>query len=190
MTQIAALRAVLIAFAAAVLLPACASAPAGKSDFDASHDFSKYQTFAWLSENPMKVGKSTVQPRESLEPSVMAAIRSTLESKGYRYSDALGSADFLLSFTVGSREKIGPDAYPSMSADQVGRGGWGTAYYGGATGAAYLQGVLAIDVFDAAEKRPVWHGVAGRAISEEDRADMRPVIDEVVSSILTDFPPT
>ena len=137
----------------------------------------------------MKVGKTIVQPRETLEPAVMAAIRSSLESKGYQFTEDSGSADFLMSFTVGSREKIGPDAYPSMSPDQVGRGGWGTAYHGGATGAAYLQGVLAIDVFDAAEKRPVWHGVAGRAISDEDRNNMSRVVEEVVSSILQEFPP-
>ena len=157
MTHFAALRAALAGFTLAFLLMACATAPTGNSDFDPSHDFSKYQSFTWLSENPMKVGKTIVQPRETLEPSVMAAIRSSLESKGYQFTEDPGSADFLLSFSVGSREKMGPDAYPSMPPDQVGRGGWGTAYYGGATGAAYLQGVLAIDVFDAAEKRPVWH---------------------------------
>ena len=137
----------------------------------------------------MKVGKTAVQPRESLEPSVMAAIRSALESRGYQFTDELESADFLLSFTIGSREKIGPDEYSSITRDQLGPGGWGTAYFGLATGTPYLQGVLAIDVFDAAEKRPVWHDVAGRAIKEEEREDMRPVIDEVVASILAQFPP-
>ena len=76
-----------------------------------------------------------------------------------------------------------------MSRGLGGRGGWATAYYGGGAGAAYTQGALAIDVFDAGERQPVWHGVAGKTISDEDREDMTAVINAVVASILADFPP-
>ena len=119
----------------------------------------------------------------------MAAIRAQLESRGFDYASNAATADFLVSFTVGSREKIDREAYPSMSSGSGGRGGWATAYYGGGSAAAYLEGVLAIDMFDAAELRPVWHGVYGKTITDEDRNDMSDVIVETVTAILAAFPP-
>jgi len=137
----------------------------------------------------MKVAKTLVPPQESLQPALMAAIRSNLEAGGYRYvADGL-AADFLLSFTVGSREKIGPEEYSSELSGVGGRGGWATAYYGGSDGAAYTQGMLAIDILDAKERQPVWHGVAGKRIADDDREDMARVINEIVASILDEFPP-
>jgi hypothetical protein len=182
-------QALAVAAVFAVLLSACAASTGANVDFDSSSDFSNYQSFAWFSKNPMKVGKAIAPPKKTLEPAVMAAIRAHLEASGFAYVEETSSADFLLSFTVGSREKIGPDAYASESSAVGGRGGWATAYYGGGSGAAYTQGVLAIDIFDASERQPVWHGVAGKRISEEDSENMTRIITEVVASILGNFPP-
>lgn len=137
----------------------------------------------------MKVAKVVSAPKATLQPSVMAAIQTHLESSGYAFVNDITAADFLVSFTVGSREEIGRDAYPSMSTGPGGRWGWGTAYYGGDAGSSYTQGMLAIDVFDAKEQRPVWHGVTGKKITESDREKMQLVIDEAVASILAEFPP-
>ena len=183
------LRTPIAAVAVALALAACAAGNKAKVDYDLVNDFSSYQSFTWLSENPMKVGKALNQPKESLQPTLMAAIRANLEASGYRYEADASSADFLLSFTVGSREKIGAEAYPSEYSGAGGRGGWATAYYGGNAGAAYTQGVLAIDIFDASDRQPVWHGVAGKRIDEEDSENMSGVINEIVASILGDFPP-
>lgn len=179
-------RAILLPPFAAFLLLGCSAVSPAKVNFDSEQDFSTYQSFAWLSENPMKVAKTVVEPRESLEASIMAAIRARLESLGFDYASNAAAANFLVSFTVGSREKIDRQAYSSGS---VGRGGWATAYYGGGSAAAYLEGVLAIDIYDAAEQQPVWHGMHGKKITEEERADMDATIAEVVALILAAFPP-
>lgn len=170
-------------------LAGCATKVPGRTNHDPAHDFSNYQSFAWISEHPMKVGPAIEGPRDSLEPALMEAIRSSLESSGYDYVDDAESADFVVSFTVGSREKVRPAGYPSMKPKEGGRWSWGTEYHHGEEGARYTQGVLAIDVFDGAEDRPVWHGVAGKKIDEEDRDDMSVLIRTVVTSILSDFPP-
>ena len=178
-----------IAFFIVVTAHGCAAAPTARVDFDEAHDFAAYQTFSWHSENPMRVGKTSSQPRSSLQPSIMAAIRSNLESSGYRYVTDASAADFAISFAVGSREKTAPTENSSASCGQGAVGGWSTAFCGGLDGTSYVQGVLAIDIFDASERRQVWHGVAGRLIPEEDREDMRELIDSVVAEILSDFPP-
>ena len=183
------IRATAIAVVIALSAFGCATGKPAKVAYDLENNFSNYQSFSWLSENPMKVGQALAPPKKTLQPAVMACIRSNLEAKGYRYQADAVSADFLLSFTVGSREKIGPDAYPSEHSGVGGRGGWATAYYGGGAGAAYTQGVLAIDIFDSHDRQPVWHGVAGKRINEEDRENMTGVINAVVASILDDFPP-
>ena len=182
------IRATAIAVAVAISAFGCATGTPAKVAYDVENNFLNYQSFSWLSENPMKVAKTLNQPKNTLQPALMAAIRTNLESKGYRYVADASTAEFLLSFTVGSREKIGVEAYPSEYSGLGGRGVWATAYYGGSAG-AYTQGVLAIDVFDAGGRQPVWHGVAGKRVSEEDRENMTGVISEVVASILDDFPP-
>lgn len=177
-----------IAYVAVLLLvSACAAKPPGKVNFDDTHDFSDYRTFAWISEHPMRVGPAVADPRDSIEPMIMAAIRASLEGKGFQFVDDASAPDFVVSFTVGSREKARPEGYADPRAGT--RWSWGTDYQAGAEGATYTQGVLAIDILDSAERRRVWHGVAARRIDEQHRDDMRGLIDTVTSSILADFPP-
>jgi hypothetical protein len=49
--------------------------------------------------------------------------------------------------------------------------------------------MLAIDVFDVASRRPVWHGVATKTIHESDREDAGGTIKAAVDAILEGFPP-
>ena len=182
------IRFAVTAIATTVVTLGCASIPVAKVDFDAAHDFSAYESFSWHSENPMRVGKTTSQPKSSLQPSIMAAIQSNLESRGYRYVADASTADFVISFVVGSREQKVPDDSSATSCDQRAIGGWSTAFCGGGDGSSYSQGVLAIDIFDAGERRQIWHGVAGQRISATDREDMSELIDSIVADILNNYP--
>lgn len=116
----------------------------------------------------------------------MSAIRAQLESKSLTFMEDSSTADFTISFTVGSREKMGP-AQPADASNSPERGGWSTALSGGES--LYVQGILAIDVLDSSTRQPVWHGIAGKTISEVEREDMQSVVNAVVASILADFPP-
>jgi len=182
--------------AIAVFLSGCATGFKATHDHDPEQDFSAYRTFAWIAERPMRVGATSVVPNPLLEPRIMSAISDTLVAKGYTKVDEAKSADFVLSFTVGSREEIRVDSYPSMAGGYgaYGRAGrWGGAYYGYGTDTTvtqYTQGVLAIDIFDIKERRPVWHGVASKSISESDREDVAGTIKAAVDAILAGFPPT
>jgi len=161
----------------------------GNADHDPAHDFSGYRTFSWISEHPMKVGPVISDPRDHIEPAIMDSIRSNLEGKGFDFVGDPDSADFVVSFTVGSREKVRPSGYPTMESQSGGRWSWGTEYHHGEEGATYNQGVLAIDVFDTDERRPVWHGVTGKRIDDSGREDMSELINSVVKSLLGNFPP-
>jgi len=183
---------------AALMLGACASTFKATHDHDVGHNFSNYQTFAWLSKNPMKVGKGINTPNPLLEPRIMSALEKALVAKGYQYVNEAKNADFVLSFTIGSREEIKVDTYPSMSA---GYGGaypshwrWGGAYYGYSSTETsvrqYTKGMLAVDIFDVKDRRPVWHGVATKTINESDRENRDETIKAAVDAILAGFPPS
>jgi len=180
-------------FSAAIILGACA-APGfdAKHDYDDTINFSTYQTFAWISRNPMKLGTTTIPPSAMLEPRIMSSLERALVAKGYRYTKQPNSADFVVSFTVGSREEIRVDSYPSMGGAYGGRWGWGGAYYGHGTETTvrqYTKGVLAVDIFSVRQHRPVWHGVATKKINEDDRDNQSATIDAAVAAIMAGFPP-
>jgi len=163
-----------LAVATAALLAGCASGFEATYDSDPAQDFSGYKTFSWVSEHPMKVGTTARIPNPMLEHRIMATVESALGTKGFRLIPDVESADFALSFTIGSREEIKVDSYPTMSGGYVGHG------YPG----------LALDVFDVAEHRPVWHGVASKRISDSDRKDAGATVKAAVDAILAGFPPT
>jgi hypothetical protein len=178
------------------LLAGCATGFKATHDHDSNHDFAGYKTFGWISENPMKVGPSVRSPNPLLQPRIMNAVEVALGDKGYRLVNDAEKADFALSFTVGSREKIRVDSYPTMSMGYAtgypGHWGWGAAYHCCASDTQvreYTTGILAIDIFDVKERRPVWHGAASKTINEKDRKNMDQTVTDAVNAILAGFPP-
>ena len=179
-----------------VLIAGCASTFEASYDHDPANDFKKYQSFAWISKNPMKVGKGVNVANPLLEPRITSTLEKALAAKGYKYVIEPKDADFVVSFTIGSREEIKVDSYPSMSAGygmgRPGHWGWGSMYYGYGTETQvrqYTEGMLAVDIFDVKERRPVWHGVATKRINDSDRDDMDATIRAAVDAIVAGFPP-
>ena len=192
------MKVVLGAALSITLLGACASTVEATHDHDAANDFSGYETFAWISKNPMKVSTAVASVNPLLEPRIMSALEKALVAKGYKWVGEAASADFVISFTVGSREEIKVDSYPNMSAGYgmayPGHWRWGGAYYGYGVSETsvrqYTKGMLAVDVFDVKDKRPVWHGVASKTVNESDRENMDVTIKAAVDAILAGFPPS
>ncbi len=178
---------------AAILLGACATPGfEAKHDYDDTIDFSGYQTFAWISQNPMNIGVTSVAPSPLLEPRIMSSLERALVAKGYRFSKQPKDADFVVSFTVGARDQIRVDSYPATGGRYYRRGGWGGAYYGYGTETRvrqYTKGTLAVDIFSVEERRPVWHGFATKKITEDDRDNQSATIDAAVAAIIAGFPP-
>lgn len=157
------------------------------SDFDPAVDFGRYTTFSWISDRPL------IRPRGQdgmyVSPLDMQRIRSAIQSeltaRGYRFLDDNRNVDFVVSFTVGARDKIDVDAYPAPY-----RGPWRWPYYGDAVRVhTYTEGLLAIDIFDGEMRRPVWHGLARKRISGSDSVMAGRLIQEEVAAILHEFPP-
>ena len=186
----------LVTLLAAVALAGCATGFKATHDHDSDHDFSKYQSFAWISKNPMKVGEGVTTPNPLLEPRIMTALEVALGDKGYSLVAEPAAADFVVSFTVGARDKIRVDSYPTMSlgysTGYPAHWGWGAAYHCCATDTQvrqYTTGILAVDIFDVQQRRPVWHAVASKTITESDRENLEKTIKAAVDAIVVGFPP-
>ncbi|NCF15980.1 MAG: DUF4136 domain-containing protein [Gammaproteobacteria bacterium] len=180
-------------------LAACASTFEATYDSDPAQDFSGYKTWGWISENPMILGSSDRIPNPLLQPKIMQTIEDGLAVKGFTRVDDTETADFAVSFTVGSREEIRVDSYPSTygAYGMGGYPGWGGAYYGygygyGATETRVRQttkGMLGLDIFDVEKRQPVFHAVGTKTISDSDRENIDETIQAAVDSVLAAFPP-
>jgi hypothetical protein len=180
------------ASAVSLLVFGCATGPAIKAtyDYNPAVNFSGYQTFAFISANPMIVASDRIV-NPMLEGRIMQAIRAQMQAKGFREVADVEQANMAIAFTVGARDQIKVDSYPaSFRTGYYNR----SRYYGYGYGTEtkvrqYTEGQLAVDIFDVASHAPAYHGTATKKITSSDRANQEPVLNAVVAEALGGFPP-
>ncbi|MEO0952502.1 MAG: DUF4136 domain-containing protein [Pseudomonadota bacterium] len=182
----------------ALTLASCSTTPKVFSDFDPQQSFDGYQKFSWIGDNPMTVSGDR-GPNPIAAARLKTAIQEELERKGFEFVATPANADFVVAWTVGARDRV--DVRSREYVDYYGpHWRWGYGYYGvrpiaGATRTEvetreYTEGSLAIDVFDAERKAPVWHGSASKRLSETElKGDSGEAIRNAVTRILQGFPP-
>lgn len=180
----------LISVALVLVISACASTNAIKANHDRNEsiDTSTYKTFAWLSPTKMLSGPENANP--IMKVRIDDAIEAAFEKKGYTLVSDPESADFTISYTIGSREKIKVNSYPTTYRTGF---GWGGRYYGGVamgtetTVRQYNEGRLAIDVFDVKTKQPAWHGWATKKITSSDKESPMTTIQAIIDEVVINF---
>lgn len=176
-----------------VAAASCSTSSGIKSfhDYNPSADFASYRTWSFISERPMIVTSGFVNPL--LEGRVMSAIRSEMDAKGFNYANDPEGADVVISFTVGSRDKIKVDQYPASYRTSYGRYyrgyGYGASYGTETRVRQYTEGQLAIDIFDVEKHTPAFHGSASKRLTSRDRDNPEALINSVVTEALIGFPP-
>ncbi len=168
----------------------CATISTG-AHYDETTNFGMYKRFSWIDDQPLILGSIetgiTVGPLT--QSKIKRAVRSGFQSKGYIFVDDREQADFVVAYTIGTRQEVSIDSYPTA---YYGTWGWhvrGSHYYINEVSAhTYTKGTLGVDVFDRAAKKPVWHGWAEKTITADDRKDPSPAIDAAVGKLLESFP--
>ena len=177
---------------AALLIGGCSSSPSIDSsyDFNKDVDFRGYRTYAFISENPMAVSQAQGPVSPMLQDRLMESIRIALNGKGYSEVGEPERASMAIAFTVGSRDQIKVDTYPSSFQTGYARRGYYYGYnYGTETRVRqYTEGTLAVDVFDVSSHNPAFHGVASKRISDADRKNQQEVLDAIAAEALSAFP--
>ena len=176
-------------------LVACATGTVRTSyDFDRFTNFEVFNTYAWIGNDKLYIADN-LRGRTSplLAERLASIVDAELATKGLRMVDSAESADIVVGMTVGARDRIRVDAYPTSSL-YYGRyySRYGSAYWG--TGprmqtTQYVEGTLSIDLFDAQLSKPVWHGQGTRNFSVSSVPLTDDQLRAAVSEILLGYPP-
>ena len=176
----------LLALLSGLALAACVPLRVA-SDFDHTASFTAYHSFGWMPRERHGAANPLVAQR------ARDAIDSELKAKGYSEVADAAAADFVVDFTIGSRERTEVNSYPAPYTSEGwwgGRGWWGYPYWGGEVDVRqYREGTLSIDVFDGHSHRPVWHGWARKELTRSDIEHSEAPIRAAVAAVLAQFPP-
>lgn len=171
----------------------CTATYEAKVDFDVNTDvnMSQYKTFSWLKDSKIMVASSDLNPVMKLR--IDKEIEQAFKAKGYVFEENSEKADFVVTYTVGSRDKIRVDTFPSSYHTNW---AWGGGYYGRHYGMHmgtetrvrnYTEGKLAIDIFDVKSRQPAWHGSAIKRITKSDEENYEQTIKTIVNQVLAQF---
>ncbi len=191
----------LLATVAVLTLSACASAIQSTVDVADQADFSNFQTYAWITDQSL-IARSDATSELGYplnEQRTRAAVERELARKGYRKVSGT-EADFVVSFTVGSRVRV-QQYYNDYGYSyrgyhhgftRYGYAGYGYPGYGhyGSTASEYTftEGSLVVDIFDNRSKEAIWHGSASKRLSRQDKDNATQLINQAITSLLIEFP--
>ncbi len=193
----------LLATVVVLTLSACASAIQSTVDVADQADFSNFQTYAWITDKSL-IARSDATSELGYplnEQRTRAAVERELARKGYRKVSGT-EADFVVSFTVGSRDRVRVQQYYNNYGysyhgyhhgfTRYGYAGYGYPGYGnyGSTASVYTftEGSLVVDIFDNRSKEAIWHGSASKRLSRKDKDNATQLIDQAIASLFIEFP--
>jgi len=169
-------------------LLACATGPDVMSDYDHNANFASYRTFGFMS----PLGTDSAGYETLVTERLKTATKLQLEQKGYRFDP--NNPDLLVNFQMQVRKQtefIPPPPMP-WGPDYYGyRFGWYGVWPGYAFGPdviQYTEGILNIDLIDAARKQLVWEGIAKAEISDPQQAKSAAFLDPLVADIFRKYP--
>ncbi len=175
----------------AIALAACQTGIQGHHEINSGAPFDRYTSFAWISADPLvrpAIGVASgqnVRISPIMEQTIREAVDWRFLQKGYEKRLEPASADLIVSFSVGAREKIQVTSSPARAGYRYGgyAGGWQSDVR------TYNEGTLSIDVFDGKARQAVWHGWATKRLSRTtDQEKRTALIKEAVDAVLESFP--
>lgn len=171
-----------LAFGAALLLGACASAPPQPESMrDPNAPWASYATYGW-SPSPGVDGND--QPLLMLDQNIRRAIAGELQRRGYTES---ASPDLLITYQTSSKDVV--ESNPVRVG--VGMGSWGGSFGGSVSVGSpslrnYREGTLVIHAIDSTRNAEVWQG---RVSGKITKGSTEPAaVTTAVQAAMRDFP--
>jgi len=150
------------------------------------------RTFAWAGafkgDSPMRNGIANPVNEARLR----GAITAQLAAVGVQPVAPGGTADCLVGYGIGARTAV-EGAYPVGWGWGAGygwgwRGGLAGGYWGWDEPYIYHEGIIAVDLYDARSKQPIWHASANQSLQGAVGAQAEQKIDKAVAAIFTKYP--
>ncbi|MBL4674000.1 MAG: DUF4136 domain-containing protein [Arenicella sp.] len=181
------------------LLGACTSVPNAYVDYDYGHTFSDYKTFSWAHSSAL-ISEGEIRLNETLENAANQAIKASMAAKGFTFVANRPNADFLVAYTVGARKNIKIYQTDTCVYSNKETWMWGKQYhpyyFDMVLNESYTRGfnksVVALDVFDARSKVPIWHSKISKTANDEDQEYLfsnPEKLAETVTKLIAKFPP-
>ncbi len=162
-----------------VVLSSCSSVRVA-TDYDREANFDNYKTFAFFKPGIDKAEISDLDKRR-----ILKAIETELMAKGYTKSE---NPDLLVSIFTKSNQRV--DVYNNAWGNGAwGWGGYGRWGWGGSQVSTQTEGVLYIDLVDAAKKELIWQGSGTGNLATKNVEKKEARIKEFVSEMMAQFPP-
>ncbi|MCI0693727.1 DUF4136 domain-containing protein [candidate division KSB1 bacterium] len=156
-----------------------------KHDYDNEANFAALKTYAWMAAPTNATGsvQAALQRNSLMDKRIKESTDRQLAAKGYT-TDA-NNPDFLVMYHVGAENKI------NVTDWGYGYGRYGRWYGGGVEVNQYKEGTLILDVIEAKSKQLVWRGFAAATLDPNASMETRKKrLDDVMTKILAEFPPT
>lgn len=91
------------------------------------------------------------------------------------------AADCLVGYGIGGNYVVDPGPYYGY--------GYGWGYYGWGGPYVYREGIIAVDLYDAKSRQPMWHASVDQSLFDANGPEAQKRIDEAVAAIFTKRPP-
>jgi hypothetical protein len=172
-----------------LLLAGCASRP--NVDYDQTFDFAIVRTFNILSPAETQSGDPRIDS-PLINERIHAAIAAVLAGQGYRAVSE--TPDIAVRYQVGKRSGVeSRGSGVSMGVGTYRRGSGAAIGYGFPANdiTSYEEGILTIDIMNAADNKLVWRGSSSRRLNDHGTTPeaTTKAVNEVVAEILQQFPP-
>lgn len=176
-------------------LVACTAAYAQdvRTNYMPGTDFSKYHTYAWVSQ-VQGVPTVGVRPDQILDAQVKQAIDSQMAAKGFTEVEDAGKADLLLGYQLAIDQEKQINGFGDSWSAWGGWGPWGPGAnsfgtFSANTSSNYI-GTFVVGMYDPATKKLVWIGAAQHAIEPSKKQEKNQErLNKGAQKLLKDFPP-
>lgn len=164
------------------LLSACAGIQSGSECYIEESALSGYSSFGWRDSSPLLVydDSQTISPLMTSE--IKNQVRSAFERAGYEFQGLGEYTDFYVSIVISTQQVVDetiyfPGRYHQINDPVIEK-----------RERVKTTGFVAVDVFDGETGEPRWRGWAQRPLRLDDRRDSREAVEDIVRSIMVEFP--
>lgn len=176
------LRTFLVVAAIAGALASCSTLSV-KSDVNTALIGSVHcNSFAWVGSFRGNSALRSTVANPLNESRLRAAIASHLTTAYIQ--DYPAAADCLVGYGIGSTYVVDPGPYYGYGWGP----GWGWYGYGSPGPYVYREGIIAIDLYDARTRQPLWHASVDQSLHGVSGAEAQKRIDAAVAALFSKYP--
>jgi hypothetical protein len=160
----------------------CASPNVGY-DYDRSAHFSRYHSYAWVSQAQEATGDRRLDS-SLVDARIRKAIEKELRQKGYLPSSQ-ASSDFLVAYHAGMKDVLKGASTQRYIGDRA-QGTFTTI----SDIQPYQEGALTIDILDGESRQLIWQASAKADLDQSLGPEQRDArVNNIVRVMLSHFPP-